>query len=403
MPKAFRDLALSQSLSSLGDILYTLSLVTLMYRETGSATVAALFPLFRVAGLALGGLAAPLWMARGNSRLSRILTLCLAAQSAGLAFLVAYVDSADEMPAVAGLVAFVLALSVLEGIAGPVRSTLLPAIVPANGLTRANALLSVALETSSLAGWGLGAALGLWIGNERLLLVGLLLQVVAIVPSFRIREPKRAAVTDRALPRGGVLYGWKLFIRRPTLRAVLWIDGWEGVFSAVFAGAFLLAYAHSQLHVGDEWWGWINGGYMAGIICSGLLASRLFKFGRAGADRRLFIGTMAFAGLTLAFAYVTIPSLAMAVVVLMGLAYSFKELAVRIILQTSAPREELPYVFSTHATLVSVLFGLSLLLCGWVSDTFGIQTLYVCAAIAYVVAAFGAVGLRERRETSFEG
>lgn len=398
MPKAFRYLAFSRSLSSLGDILYTLSLVTLLYRETGSATVAALFPLFRVAGLALGGLAAPLWMARGKSPLGRILTVCLAAQSAGLALLVAYVGSASELPAVAGLVAFVLALSVLEGIAGPVRSTLLPSIVPADGLTRANALLSVSLETCSLAAWGLGAALGLWIGNDRLLLVALALQVAAVAPSVRVREPKCVAVAEHAASRRSALYGWQLFVRRPTLRAVLWIDGCEGVFSAVFAGAFLLAYAQSLLHVGDEWWGWINGAYMAGIICSGLIANRVFRFGRAGAARRLFVGTIVFAGLTLAFAYVTTPWLAMIVVVLMGLAYSFKELAVRIVLQTSAPQEELPYVFSTHATLVSVLFGLSLLLCGWVSDTFGIQTLYVCAGIAYVVAAFGALGLKEKRD-----
>lgn len=399
MPNAFRNLALSQSLSSLGDILYTLSLVTLLYRETGSATAAALFPLFRVAGLALGGSIAPLGMARGRTRLSRILTLCLTAQSAGLALLVCYVGSASELPAVAGLVAFVLALSVLEGIAGPVRSTLLPAIVPAEGLTKANALLSVALETCSLAAWGLGAALGLWIGNDRLLLVGLALQAVAIVPSLRIREPKRDVVPKQAGSRRGALYGWKLFVRKPTLRAVLWIDGCEGVFGAVFAGAFLLAYAQQQLHVGDEWWGWINGAYMAGIIVSGLIASRVFRFGRDGAARRLFLGTIVFAGLTLAFAYATAPWLAMAVVVLMGLAYSFKELAVRIVLQTSAPQEELPYVFSTHATLVSVLFGLSLLLCGWISDTFGIRTLYVCAGIAYVVAAFGAVGLKEKHGT----
>jgi DHA3 family macrolide efflux protein-like MFS transporter len=221
----FRLLLSGQAMSSLGDILYILALVTTLYRQSGSAAVAALFPLLRVIGMTLGSFGAPLVL--GKFRLARLLAGCLLLQTAGLTALALYLN-ATESPRVEGLTAVVFVLSLLEGVAAPVRSSLLPRIVEKDKLLKANGTLGAVIETCSLAGWTFGAivivqagaAPSLWASAFLLLLSGM--AAMGIWEAIPAPLPAISGETGKSL-----LAGWRTILRVPTLRLVLWMSGKE--------------------------------------------------------------------------------------------------------------------------------------------------------------------------------
>jgi MFS transporter, DHA3 family, macrolide efflux protein len=398
----FRYLLASQSVSVLGDILYIVSLVSFLYGLSGSASVAALFPLCRVIGLAIGGLLAPTFLARRRNSLKSALTMSILAQSGGLASLASYAMASGEEPFLPAIVGFVLALSFLEGVAVPARATLLPRIVAENRLVQANGLLSAVLDSCSLVAWAFGALIASWAGIGSTLLISACMQFIAFLFSLRIglaEEDAANQIDHRLEEKRGLLYGWKLFLRVPKLRSVGWTEFWEGTFGAVFAGAFLLVYTKEALGAGEQWWGWLNGAYSAGLIGCSLLLGRFFKQNEAGIAKMLIVGVAAFSALTFWFSFSTKPIWALFIVTLMGIAYALKGLGIRTAIQTSVSPDQLPFVFSAHSTLISVMFGASLLLCGWLSDAYGIRILYVCAGSAFAVALPGALALLRSRNS----
>jgi DHA3 family macrolide efflux protein-like MFS transporter len=400
--KRYRLLLSGQALSTLGDILYILALVTTLYRQSGSAAVAALFPLLRVIGMAAGGFAAPLLL--GRLPLGLLLAVCLFGQTAGMAGLALYLQ-ADASPGIGTLTAVVFVLSLLEGIAGPARSSLLPQTVTQGDLLKANGTLGAVTEVCSLAGWafgaiavsGWGAAPSLW-GSSALLLASGCAAVMMRVPQ---KEGTREENGDTSAP---LLTGWKTLFRIPALRLVLWMDVWEGIFASAFAGALLLVFAQEQLQVGETWWGWMNGAYCLGLILANAAIGRFVTDTAVRLPLLLFAGAAGMALFVGVFSFTLHPGIALAVMLLIGLADSARGLAGRTLVQLAAPARELPSVFAAHSALIAALYGLSLLLTGWMADRYGIRTIYIGAAVCYIIAFLGAYRYRRTvREAAHKG
>lgn len=398
----FRLLLSGQALSTLGDILYILALVTTLYRQSGSAAVAALFPLLRVIGMTAGSLGAPLVL--GTFRLSGLLTGCLLGQAGGLAALAVYLEVAGMGSAHPGwLTSGVFLLSVLEGIAGPARSALLPRMVEKERLLKANGALGAVIETCSLAGWTFGAIvvaqtgadISLWTSAALLLMSG----AAAIVmgePPVGSAESAPQSHEPAGERRGKLLLaGWRTLLSVPALRLVVWMDVWEGLFASAFAGALLLVFAERQLHVGETWWGWMNGAFCAGLIVANLIIGKTMKDVRGRLPLLLLAGGIGLAASVTGFAFTVWPLAALAVMLLIGIAESAKGLASRTLLQLATPLPDMPSVFAAQSAIVTSLYGVSLLLTGWLADRYGIQVIYVCAAAGYGISVLGALLRRQ--------
>lgn len=395
--KRFRFLLSGQALSTLGDILYILALVTTLYRQSGSAAVAALFPLLRVIGMTAGSLAAPLVL--GRFRLGSLLAVCLLIQAGGLAALAAYLDAAGTGARTEWLTGTVFVLSVLEGVAGPVRSSLLPRLVEKDRLLKANGTMGAVVEACSLAGWafgavavsGLGAGPSLWTSAGLLLLAGGFAVVTGNPVASGADEGESGGEDDKSF-----LAGWRTLLRIPALRLVLWMDAWEGLFASAFAGALLLVFAQERLHAGEVWWGWMNGAFCAGLILANAFFGRLSARRPSGGMSGLLLGGGA--GMALAvwvFSFSRQPGFALGIMLLIGVAESAKGLASRTLLQLASPAREMPSVFAAQSAVISGLYGISLLLTGWMADRYGIRLIYIFAAAGYFIAFLGAFRYRK--------
>lgn len=353
LTKSFHRLWLSQALSTLGDIWYILALVTTLYRLSGSAFITALYPLLKVAGMMIGSTFAPVLIAK--LRLTRLLTLCLGGQMIGISLLAAYMFISGRAHLnVVLLVSFVFVISILEGVASPVRSSLVPVIVPKASLLKANGVLTSVVETCSLAGWAFGSIMVSWLGADEVLILSAFLLCGAWGASSRIRENSTGlAEVQASVPWfSSIQAGWQHYFRIPRLRLLLWMNIWEGLLGAAFAGALLLVFVHERLHAGELWWGWMNGAYLGGFAMVSLLISRLS--GRLqNLNKMLISGSGGYALLTLGLGFTSSPFAALGVMFILGASLSVKDLAERTLYQTSVPAAELPPLLSAHSTLRS--------------------------------------------------
>jgi DHA3 family macrolide efflux protein-like MFS transporter len=390
---SFHRLWLSQALSTLGDIWYILALVVTLYHLSGSATVTALYPLLRVAGMTVGSVAAPVIMRK--LRLNRLLTFSLGGQAVGLGLLTVYMLlMGKENPNIVILVGMVFLISILEGIAGPVRSSLVALTVPEGSLLKANSVLSGVVESCSLAGWAFGSITVSWFGASQVLSLSTLLLIGAWLSSLMIGEVKSSTYQTPSVSWVRSLQdGWRNYFTLPQLRVLLWMDIWEGLFRGAFAGALLLVFVNERLHVGEIWWGWMNGANLAGFVLISIVMSR-FTSEKWNLGVMLAIGSGCVAALTLGFSFSTSPLITLIVMFGIGASQAIKDLAERTSYQTSVPIAELPQVFAAQSSLTSLLYGVSLLLSGWIADTAGIQMLYIIASVGFGLSFLGVFSYR---------
>lgn len=393
LTKSFHRLWLSQALSTLGDIWYILALVVTLYHLSGSATVTALYPLLRVAGMTIGSITAPLIMRK--LRLNRLLASSLGGQTIGLALLTIYMFlMGKDNPNIAILIGMVFGISILEGVAGPVRSSLVALTVPEASLLKANSVLVGIVQSCSLAGWAFGSMTVSWLGASQVLLLSTMLLGGAWLSSSMIYETRNSThQTPVGSWRRSLQDGWQNYFRLPQLRVLLWMDVWEGLFRGAFAGALLLVFVGERLHVGEVWWGWMNGANLGGFVLISILMSRLSN-GNWNLGGMLAVGSGCVAALTLAFSFSTSPLVTLFIMFAIGASQAIKDLAERTSYQTSVPASELPPLFAAQSSLTSILYGVSLLLSGWLADTVGIQTLYIYASIGFSLSFIGALTYR---------
>ena len=216
---AYRWLTCSQFAERAGEWLFTITLVALVYRLTGSLASVATLSLAqvapRVALIAFDIM--PSWPS------SRGLVLGSAIGRAALIVPMLFVTSRADLPWAAIVVA---AFGMLGAAADGARAPLLPALVPRRQIAIVNAL-NGRVEQASLTGGALLAAVTLGVGGERLALLmaagllGIAAACVAGMPiSLRVASPARRPL--RA--------AWAMLCERPTLRLLA---------TGLFAGALL--------------------------------------------------------------------------------------------------------------------------------------------------------------------
>jgi MFS family permease len=414
--QSFRFLWAGQTLANFGDVFYIVALITLVYKATGVATFAALIPFCVCGAQLISGLIAPLVLVKQPLRL--LLWGCQAAKTGLLVLLTLYVT---EMEAAVGVVLlFVVLISFLDGWMNPTRNAMVPRLVEADGLVRANSLLASTDQTLQLVGWAAGGLLVAAVGGGAVLMGTCALSLVAAVMLLGIREEATASsrmdevaaadatngashalheATDdeKSAPSGRqvLLEGWAAIWQTPVLRAVTVMDVLEGLASGVWIGALQLVYVEQILGQGEQWWGFINASNLLGMILGGMLA---FRFA-ARINRRLggslFVGALVSGLFTLGFALTSTPWVALLVSLLLGPALQLRDLAQRTLFQQAVPAARLPQVFSAQGTLGVATFLLAVVLMGWLADSFGIRAAYVCGAGLSLLSA--AVAVWQRR------
>ncbi|OMF83421.1 MFS transporter [Paenibacillus glucanolyticus] len=372
---------------SLAGVVYIMVLTTFMYQESGSAFIAALFPLFNAVARFVAGLTAPLVMEKfGLSKLLVRLQIMKALLLTGLVIAFPYISSQ-----VSTLCMFILFIAFTEGWGNPLIQSMVPRLVAPDRLVKANSSLSVTSQSLQIAGYTFTGFLVIRFGHMPTLIMSCVLIWVSVLSLWiaaRSMKAMETAAAGRAKPSWEVIReGWFYLWRNPTLRIVTIMDMIEGIAGTIWVGAITLVYVKEVLHQGEAWWGFINASYYVGAIVGGLLMLLLSSFIQKNLIPCMAVGSAVFSLLTLWYGLNSIPIVALILCIAMGPAYQLRDVAQQTALQSSVDHEMLPKVYASRDILLSTITSLSIAVIGLIADTLGIRMVYIVGSICIAISA----------------
>ncbi|MBU8725756.1 MFS transporter [Bacillus pumilus] len=374
----------SKSLLMLSDILFLMIITLVIYQDTQSVAYAAVFPLIRTLCQLLAGLISPVLTAHFQAdRLLKWVPLFR------IAMLVMFTTQFHffQQHLVWQFSAFIL-ISITGGFISPLLQAIMPILVPANQLVKANSTASVFYQSVQIAGYSFTGMLVLLIGPFYLMWAScfmIVLSYLFILPVLSLL--KQEDTVQKADTMNRFKDGWKMIWTNKTVRTLTFMDVCENIAGALWVGPVTLAFVTLVLKQGEEWWGFINAAYYIGAIIGGLLAAWLSRFIQKQLLLFMAAGSFIYAVLTILFSLNSMPWLALLLCILMGPAYQIRDVSQQTILQTETPVHDLSKVYSAQYVLSSISVSLSIFFVGLIADAFGTRFVYLLGGLFVLVCS----------------
>ncbi len=368
----------------LSDILFLMIITLVIYQDTQSVAYAAVFPLIRTLCQLLAGLISPVLTAHFHAdRLLKWVPLFR------IAMLVMFTTQFHffQQHLVWLFSAFIL-ISITGGFISPLLQAIMPMLVPANQLVKANSTASVFYQSVQIAGYSFTGMLVLLIGPFYLMWAScfmIVLSYLFILPVLSLL--KQEDTVQKADTMNRLKDGWKMIWTNKTVRTLTFMDVCENIAGALWVGPVTLAFVTLVLKQGEEWWGFINAAYYIGAIIGGLLAAWLSRFIQKQLLLFMAAGSFIYAVLTILFSLNSMPWLALLLCILMGPAYQIRDVSQQTILQTETPVHDLSKVYSAQYVLSSISVSLSIFFVGLIADAFGTRFVYLLGGLFVLVCS----------------
>lgn len=375
-----------QTLANLGDVFYIVAFISVIYAATGSVMYTAFIPVVIVTAQSVSGLLAPLLFNRLSLPSMLVLsqglkTIFLAAASIAVASGVSeHKEWGGLLFGLGSLIAF------MDGWANPARNAMVPQLVGRDDLLRANSLLATSDQIVHFAGWAAGGMLVAWLGADLVLWGTVAAYVVATIAMLGIAPAGDRPREHQETHSTNWLTGWRVIRDVPVLRQLVVIDVVIGMSGGVWIAAIMLPFVIAVLGQGEEWWGYINAGYMLGAIvggsvvlmCADRMSRHLFRW--------IVCGTIGVGLFTYFFGSTTTPLLALLFSFALGPFMEMMHVSKQTLLQQATEEAALPYVLSAKGTIELLVFGASSLMMGAFAEWQGVRAVYDFSAGLLFVA-----------------
>ncbi|USK32130.1 MFS transporter [Bacillus sp. F19] len=370
----FLFLMLGQSLANIGDVLYIVGVISIIYSLTESATASAFVPFTITFSMFISSILTPLLIGKFN--LKHLLTGSQIGKTVFLfglgIFLTVGVDSSNFT-----LIFLVIALiALLDGCANPIRQTLIPYYVEEDSLVKANGIAETITQSIQIGTWFFGSMLLIVFNPNQLIWIVIVLFVFS---SIILGVLKNVENKDETQEKKWTLLtqGWQTISSTPLLKTVVRMEFFETIAGSVWIAAILLVYVEQALKAQEYWWGFINGSFFIGLVVGSLLCIKFSIF--VDKNRNVFIITGAFMScvFTIVFGLTSFPVIALILSTLIGLFGQLKNIPQQTVVQTSVPKEQLATVYTSLGTIGTGTFGVASLIMGILSDYFGVRSIFI--------------------------
>ncbi|ALV22465.1 MFS transporter [Carnobacterium antarcticum] len=383
--KSFRFLWIGQSMANLGDIFYIVGLISILYISTESPFILALVPFFNMFGRFISGLLSPLLLNRYSLK---SLIIYSQASKTLLLFFLAIILALNLTSNVLVIISFVFVIAFLDGWAAPASQAMLPRLVAENELVKANSFFSIVSETVNLGGWALGGLVVALLSGQNVILITVALYLIATVLMTRIIDPIKFKRKFSEGRRSGELKeGWQIVWRSPLYKSLHVIIVFEAFANVVWIASILYVFVSEVLGKSEAWWGYINTSFFVGMVVGGFICSYFTLAFEKNLKYVLITFSFGISILTLLFGLTTIAWLSLFFAELNGISQQLKAIASNTFLQKSASTEELPKIYAVQSALVSLLFAISSLLFGALTEIWDVRISFIVSAVLLGIAA----------------
>lgn len=406
MQRSFYFLWAGQSSFNLASALLTISLTTLVYHLTDSATIAALIALFRVIAKVVSSFFVSVLTEKLS--LKSILVFSQLVLASLLFFLIIIIIFMFNINLIPIILLFVLIMTYFEGWVVPAKNSFIPRLVEKNKLMKANSYLSTTDQLLSLLGWSMGGVFIFRYGEKNVLWLTLILFILSIISFILIKDKgettQELSQSKKTINWASAKDGWVTIFRNPKLRIINMMDIIEGVASGIWIGGISLVFVKEVLTLGEQWWGYINSSYYLGTIVGGLIILMISGWMKQHLILGISIGSFGVSILVLLYSFNTVPVISLLFVFLMGPFYQLRDISQRTYIQENTDVHLLPKIYSAADSLYYITFGFSVFLMGLIADYFNVRAVYLLAAILYFASSIIGLsrGLRIKKDSSIE-
>ena len=379
---SFRFLWMGQSLANCGDVFYIVGLITTIYEATGSATYMALVPFFITTSRFVSGVIAPLIIDR--TRLKLLLAYSQLGKTIIILLLAGFSSIFLSSNTIFLIFLFVIVISFLDGWANPASNALLPKLMEPNDLVKANSFLAILDQTIRLGGWPVGGILVAVVGADNVIWLTFLLFVASTIMMALIKDNDDDVMMDKKQKKFSkwdtLKEGWVTIWKTPPLRTISIVDFIESIANVVWIAAIMYVYVDQVLQTSEQWWGYINSSFFAGLMIGGFLSLKWSHLVNQHLVMFIVVGAFLVSLTTLIFGLISTPWMALVIAMLFGMANQIKAVAQQTTTQTSVAHRLLPKVYSAKDAIIAATFGVSSLLLGYLTDLFGVRFTFLLAA-----------------------
>ncbi|WP_028274295.1 MFS transporter [Atopococcus tabaci] len=380
--KQFMYLLVGQTAANLGDVFYSIAIISLIYNATGSAFYTSTITFTMAMAIFTSGILTPLVLDKVH--LNRVLTGTQGMKTILLFSIWAYLSLTVELVYWVIFVFFV-SVSFLDGFAGPIKQSLIPYYVEEEELMKANSLAESIDEVMQVGNWVIGGSLLLWFSSKEIIFISFGLYIVATIAFTSLRKVTFPEKVEQTSKFSQATEGISLFLKETHLRKYLIIDSLETIAAPVWNSSILLIYVAESLREPPIWWGLINAAFFAGMICISLFMYRHTEWVQKNLSSILLLGVGLTASATFLFGYTNLSSIALFSSLLVGVGTQLKNIPLLTMFQEVAPKEKLPVLYAAEGSLLTPLMGVASLVVGFFADQTSISFVYYLSALILAV------------------
>ncbi|MGY3716073.1 MFS transporter [Sutcliffiella cohnii] len=380
LSNSFRFLWTGQTAANIGDVLFIIGLMPLLYAVTGSAILMALVPFITTLSRFCSAFIAPVLFKYLS--LKQILVFSQALKTITiitlLVFTLLYLNNSNLYI----IYIFVGLLGFLDGWASPSSSALIPKIVKKEKLLKSNGWLESVSQFIEIATWPIGGIIVALTDTTSALVITSVLYTVSTLLLWCIYVPK--PIYEQQLSpslKSEAKRGWRIVLKRKDL----WGITLSGIFisssNIVWLASIMYVYVQESLKVTTTWWGYINSLLVLGLLLASLLTLLRPSQTEKAFKPILILTTLIMSISTLALSINTIPIIAVFLAFIYGFANQLKALLEVTYIQLKVNEEDLPYVYAAQEASYLLSFAISILLFSYLIDIINVQFVFLSAGI----------------------
>ncbi|SIS74920.1 MFS transporter [Salimicrobium salexigens] len=382
---SFRFLWVGQTLANLGDVIYIVALISILYTTSQSAFYLALLPFVNTFARFISGYLSPVLFNKYPLK-----TLLFGSQSSKTFFLfvLASLTTTQLRDSLMLIFSLVFVIAFLDGWAAPASRAMIPRLVDKKEIVQANSFFSVVSQIVQLGGWALGGLLVATAGGQYVIWLTLFLYILSAGLLMFLRDSTTFRVPYEKSPlRSTLKEGWEIIWQNPIFRKIHVVIFLESIASVVWIAAIIYVFVSEVLQKNEAWWGYINTTFFLGLLVGGVVCTKYAIRVEKNLKKLLLATSFIVSIVTICFGYNSLPWMALVLSVLYGAVEQVKSIAMETYLQKEASSENLPKIYGAQEAMTSLTFGCASLLFGWMSDVFGVSHVFLFAGILLMIAA----------------
>ncbi|WP_096270137.1 MFS transporter [Paucisalibacillus globulus] len=383
--KSFRFLWIGDSFANLGDVLYIVGLITILYEITSSAFYLALLPFFNTFGRFIGSTLAPLLFDK-----YRLKTILVGSQlnKTFILFVLCCLITFTKSHSLWLILFMILIIAFLDGWSMPASMSLLPRLVQKDEIVQANSFVAVIDQTIQLGAWAVGGVLVVLLGGQNVVWLTFTLFVCSTCLLHRINDDTPIKTKDAETTKlQAMKEGWILIWKKPLYRLIHLLISFEAIANVVWIAAILYVFVTEILQKSEAWWGYINTAFFIGMILGGIACSRYAKHIEKHLRLTMLITSALVSVIAFSFGFNPIAWISLLLVAFNGVVQQVKGITIEVYLQREATPYELPKIYGAQSALISLMFGVSTLAFGAIADFLSVQIAFLVSGTLLAIGA----------------